>query len=403
MAAETRRTQVLIAGAGPAGLFLAALLAQRGVEVTVLERRTASSTHSRGIGLHPPALTALAAVGLDAAAVAEGVTVATGAGFSGGRRLGELSFERTSAAYPYILVLPQNRTEALLAARVEVLAPGAVHRGVEVTGLDDDAAWPWARVTGRTADGETVRWEARVVVAADGTRSRLRRLSGVGVRVRGWPDRYLMADVLDTTDAGAVAHIHVHRDGVVESFPLPEGVRRWVVHTGADLLPEDAGLLAELVRDRTGERVDASSASMVSAFGVRRLVAERMVAGRTVLMGDAAHAVSPIGGQGMTLGWLDARELAPLLEQVLTDGDGDGVVGDAARTLEDDPRFATFQRRRLRVATAAARQAEVNMVLGRSLPAPARVLRDAAARAVLASPLSGLLAWTYSMGWARLR
>src|SRR5699024_2021681 len=138
-----------------------------------------------------------------------------------------------------------------------------------------------------------------------------------------YPDTYLMGDVADSgTRRGA--RIHLEPGGVIEAFPLPGAMRRWVAHTGTARLgtgrfgksrsartPEE---LAAIVRRRTGERIDPATNTMISAFGVRRRTAERMVDGRVVLIGDAAHEVSPIGGQGMTLGWLDALALAPLLE-----------------------------------------------------------------------------------------
>jgi 2-polyprenyl-6-methoxyphenol hydroxylase-like FAD-dependent oxidoreductase len=74
-----------------------------------------------------------------------------------------------------------------------------------------------------------------------------------------------------------------------------------------------------------------------------------------VLIGDAAHEVSPIGGQGMTLGWVDAAELAPLLTAAVRGAD----VG-----------LAAFDRRRRRAAAVASAQARLNMALGRPLPAP---------------------------------
>lgn len=84
--------QVLIVGGGPVGLVMACLLAQHGVDVVVLERRTHPRQYSRAIGLHPPALAVLNAVRLEEAAVAEGRRVHSGAAYSRGRRLGELSF-----------------------------------------------------------------------------------------------------------------------------------------------------------------------------------------------------------------------------------------------------------------------------------------------------------------------
>src|SRR5690625_4263595 len=111
--------EVLIVGGGPCGLLLAALLAQRGVDVVVLERRLEPSAHSRAIGLHPPAVNALGAVGLAGRAVAEGAPIAGGQARSRGRLLGSLTFERAWPQRPYVLALPQSRTETLLAERLD--------------------------------------------------------------------------------------------------------------------------------------------------------------------------------------------------------------------------------------------------------------------------------------------
>jgi 2-polyprenyl-6-methoxyphenol hydroxylase-like FAD-dependent oxidoreductase len=96
---------------------------------------------------------------------------------------------------------------------------------------------------------------------------------------------------------------------------------------------------------------------MLSSFGVRSRLAQRIVLGRVALIGDAAHEISPIGGQGMNLGWLDAAALAPLILGALGRLPSAGGLGE-------------FQRERLRAAAKAARQAEINMALGRPLPAP---------------------------------
>ena len=398
--------EVLIVGGGPCGLLLAALLAQRGVDVVVLERRLEPSAHSRAIGLHPPAVNALGAVGLAGRAVAEGAPIAGGQARSRGRLLGSLTFERAWPQRPYVLALPQSRTETLLAERLAALAPAALHRGVEVVGLDADGGD--ISVTARPAagscpDGDAgpLRWRARLVIGADGPRSRVRDLAGIRTALTTYPDTYLMGDVADSgTRRGA--RIHLEPGGVIEAFPLPGAMRRWVAHTGTARLgtgrfgksrsartPEE---LAAIVRRRTGERIDPATNTMISAFGVRRRTAERMVDGRVVLIGDAAHEISPIGGQGMTLGWLDALALAPLLE--------DAVQQDLRCPLHLLPRFRRFEREQLCLARGAGRLAHVNMALGRPLPVPLVVLRDAALRAVLATPMRHGLARAYSMAWA---
>ncbi len=96
-----------------------------------------------------------------------------------------------------------------------------------------------------------------------------------------------------------------------------------------------------------------------------------MVAGRGVLIGDAAHEISPIGGQGMSLGWLDALALAPLVPALLAGG----------RTG-----LRSFERESVRRAGRAARQAEINMALGRPLPGGPLAARNGVIAAAAAVP-----------------
>ncbi|WP_432496741.1 FAD-dependent oxidoreductase [Kineococcus auxinigenes] len=405
---DVRSCDVLVVGGGSVGLVLGALLARSGVDVAVLERRSTPSTHSRAIGLHPPALAVLEDLGLVDAALAQGVRVERGVARSRGRHLGELGFDRAWPRTPFVLTLPQHRTEALLAARLAELAPGALHRGQEVVDVHERGGSVHVRAvdhlagTAPAAGAEpgsaptVVRtWRARVVVGADGARSRVRALSGIGVDTRPYPDTYLMGDVADTTTDGTDAAIHLEPAGVVESFPLPGGVRRWVVHTGRVPAEPRAGVLAALVAERTGELLDPASSTMVSTFTVRRRLARRLVLGRCVLIGDAAHEISPIGGQGMTLGWLDAQALAPLLVGLLRHGAG------GAADLRSTPGFRRFERARARAARSGARRAELNTVLGRPLAGAGGSGRAVLVRVLLGTPLRHRTARAFTMRWAR--
>lgn len=389
---------MLIVGGGPTGLFLATLLARRGIDVLVLERRTAPSAHSRAIGLHPPAVTALHQVGLAGAAVAAGARIRGGSARSRGRELGRLSFDRAWPRRPFVLSLHQSRTEELLESRLAELAPGALRRSWEVTMLREMREG--VEVTARPipgADGKpaplTVR--ARVVVGADGARSHVRDLLGVGATGALYPDTYLMGDFAapDPGDDDRDAVIHLEPGGVVESFPLPGGGSRWVAHTGPALPPAASpDALAQMVRTRTGVQLEAASATMISAFTVRRRMARALVTVRCVLIGDAAHEISPIGGQGITLGWLDALDLAPLLQR---------AVEDRHRgPLRRHPAWRRFERTCRRRARIARLLAHANMALGRPLPMPLAVARAAAVRIALGTPARHVMAWVYSMGWA---
>ncbi len=350
---------VIIVGAGPVGLYLGALLLQEGLSVRILEKRTDPSQHSRAIGIHPPALRALERAGVAESMVAEGVRIPLGVARSGGREVARLSFAQTSATWPFVLSLKQARTEAILAAQVHALDPAVLVRGIGVDSLHDAGTF----VTLACRHSEEVRgaeevaatFQARLVIGADGARSTVRNLTGIPTTRRDYPDTYLMGDFPSTDSDGVAAVLHLEPGGIVESFPVPGGLRRWVVHTDSLLAHATAADLAALIEERTGTRVDTAANSMLSAFGVRSTMATRMVTGRVALLGDAAHEISPIGGQGMNLGWLDAAALAP-------------IIVAALRGESTGKRLREFELQRLQASRRAARQAWLNMVLGRARP-----------------------------------
>ena len=398
---------VVVVGGGPVGVFAAALLAARGLDVAVWERRTDEPRLSRAIGVHPPSLDALAEVGAADAVVDSAVRIRRGLARSGGRTLGVVEFDRPGARWPFVAAVPQHRTEAVLRDRLEVLAPGALRRGMTLGSLREEDERVVLEGTG--PDGP-VAVAARFVVAADGSRSGVRDLLGVDAPVRRYPDRFVMGDFADETGHGADAVVHVEGDGVVESFPLPGGVRRFVVSLppegatrlvgGATARPGDApdasdapdvDAVADLVGRRTGLAVDPASSTMLSAFSVQRRLADRTAVGRVLLIGDAAHEISPIGGQGMNLGWLDAVAWAPVLSRALRTAGGRRV---------DPTAFRATEAARRRAAVRAARQAEVNMALGRPTGPRALALRRAGLTVALRSPASRLLADTYAMRFA---
>jgi 2-polyprenyl-6-methoxyphenol hydroxylase-like FAD-dependent oxidoreductase len=353
---------VIVVGGGPVGLYTALLLRQAGLDAVVLERRTERSDHSRAIGIHPPALRALDTAGIADELRRRGVLIRDGVARSAGRHVGTISFSTLPGDETYVLAVPQAITEEVLERRLLRDFPGTLRRGTSVATTHDSG--DHVSVVTRT-DGEDRVLDARLLIAADGARSSVRSDAGIRAPVRRYPDCYVMGDFADGTDDGDDAVLYLETGGIVESFPLPGGIRRWVVRVGCPEERPTAQNLTRLIRARTGVDVDPGTNSMLSAFEVQSRLANRFIARRTVVVGDAAHEISPIGGQGMNLGWLDAAELVPII--VASIRDGQDVAGP----------LALYEKGRRRQAAAARRKAHINMALGRPLPGPVLRSRNA--------------------------
>jgi 2-polyprenyl-6-methoxyphenol hydroxylase-like FAD-dependent oxidoreductase len=226
--------------------------------------------------------------------------------------LGALSFSSLPAPYPFILSLPQATTVALLETRLSNWPQVELRRGTEL--LDLEQAADGVTVTLREGDaGPPHHLRCAFLVGADGGHSRVRQLAGIAAVTGSYPQRFVMADVADRSGFGDQAHLFFTGDGSVESFPLPGGQRRWVVQCGGPLEPDLSAFLIEAVRLRTGIDLSRCTQHFTSAYAVGWLLARHYHRGRVGLCGDAAHLMSPVGGQGMNVGFADAAWLANLL------------------------------------------------------------------------------------------
>ncbi len=350
----SQKAQVAIVGAGPTGALLGCLLGKAGIDTVILERNRAFPAQSRAIGITPPSLEILAEIGLSSRFVEQGVTARRAVVHDDRCELGTVVFDTVHPEYRFVLALPQANTVALLHDCISSLAPVKLLRGRDVVQLkqDQDA------VTLVCENGETFR--APYAVAADGAHSSIARGAANARRHKLYRQRFFMADHVDRyRDAGRLgvdAHLWFTPDGAVESFPLPDGVRRWIVQLTEPVVDDDIDLEA-IVGKRAGVVLQRADRIWESRFSPERSEVKRFAMRRLFFAGDAAHTMSPIGGQGMNTGFADAELLARTLTRlVAVSAEPDGEQRGALVRRYEYARRVAFR--------SAARRAAAGMWVG---------------------------------------
>jgi 2-polyprenyl-6-methoxyphenol hydroxylase-like FAD-dependent oxidoreductase len=309
---------VVIAGAGPTGMTLAAELKLAGIDVAIVERRTTQDlTGSRAGGLHARTIEVFDQRGIAERFLSEGQTVQA-LGF----QMIRLDISDFPTRHPYTLGLWQAHIERILAGWIDELRV-PIYCGREVTGF-------WQDDTGvdvGTSDGQSLR--AQYLIGCDGGRSRVRKIAGIDFP--GWdPTTSALIAEVEMTEQPPLGirndDIGVHGLGKL-NYEIRNGEIVWL----------DGGPIRVMVTERqvgpaTEPTLRDLSEALIAAYGTDHGVHSptslsrftdmtRQAAAyrdrRVLLAGDAAHVHSPDGGQGLNTGVQDAVNLGWKLAQVI--------------------------------------------------------------------------------------
>ena len=305
---------VLVVGAGPTGLTLAAQLRASGATVRIVDRQLDRVHESRALAVQPRTLEVLRGLGVAEDLVGRGNDAVWVQLHAGGRvvGIGLFGLGLDDTAYPFLLFVSPAETEQVLGDHLAGRGT-PVERGVELTAFqaqDDGVTCALRHRAGRT---EQV--VARYLVGCDGAGSTVRRGAGVPFQGGGYPQTFALADLeADGLDRDA-AHAFLGQEGIMLFFPLgrPASWRLLAMDPTLKGRREPArpalGELQALADTFTGGGVRLRDPVWQTYFGLQHRHATRYRTGRIFLAGDAAHIHSPAGAQGMNTGIQDAWNL----------------------------------------------------------------------------------------------
>jgi putative polyketide hydroxylase len=335
----THEVDVLVVGAGPAGLTAAAALRRYGVEVLVLERKARLSSHPRATVVSTRSMELLRSWGLEDEVRAGGMpdvewlglVTETLAGAYRGEAvtLGLPTKQQAAVLSPTApLCAPQDHTEAVLLGHARSLG-AEVEFGREVLRVDvaDDGAEAMVR------DGERIHVvSARYVIGADGARSAVRSALGIEMGGPGAVDTLAVsaaftAPLWDLVGEPRYGLYPIVNPEVSSAF-VPSGRGdEWVFGIAADLMERlDEAEVTRLMRIAAGVPDLEPRIHGISTFNFAAEIADRFAERSAFLIGDAAHRVTPRGGTGMNTAIADGHDLGWKLGWVLNGWAGEELL-----------------------------------------------------------------------------
>jgi 2-polyprenyl-6-methoxyphenol hydroxylase-like FAD-dependent oxidoreductase len=306
------KTQVLVVGAGPVGLTMAAALTRQGIACRIIDKTPAPTNLSKALVVWSRTLELLAGLGLAETFVQNGLKAQGASVYSDRKRVVHIEISGVESPFGFPLMIPQSETERLLTEHLARQGV-AVERRVELVSFTERPDGLVGAL--RRPDGSEEPFEVPWLIGCDGAHSTVRHALGMQFTGQAEPNDWILADVhVEGPLMGNEISIFWHKQGLLAVFPITPGRFRVIADLGAAEAEHRPDPTLADVQAKVDERgpggLTLSDPVWLANFRINERKVSDYRRGRVMLAGDAAHIHSPAGGQGMNTGMQDAFNLA---------------------------------------------------------------------------------------------
>ena len=344
------QTEVLVVGAGPVGLWSALVLAERGIEVTLIDREARTTARSYACAIHSSTLQQLDRLGLAESVIERGRRIQTVAFYDGAERRAEISLAKLGGDFPFIIILPQSALEGLLEQRLRAAGAHVCwnHRFEGLTQDEESVSATIEELEGTSTGYIVPHWEtvvksrstlrAQFLIGADGHNSMVRSRAALEYQRVGDTESFAAFEFESDSEPPDELRVVLDETTTNVLWPLAENRYRWTFQLlRSDLtadFPEKERRSVRVAEPQVDERIrqyvqkvaqqrapwfdgEVRQVHWCTEVAFERRLATPFGRDRCWLVGDAAHQTGPVGVQSMNMGFAEAEALGAILHKIL--------------------------------------------------------------------------------------